>query len=234
MADTWHDYQEEVAAFFRDLGLDANTDVSINGVRTTHDIDVYVKSRQVGFDVVWIIECKYWKRPVTKLHVLALREIVTDVGADRGILLSESGFQSGAKEAAALTNVHISSLASLRGTASAEFIAMRLRELFDRVEACRERYWNIPKQRRIDCGIRPEVGAGGYAGDQMINVCSELLARAFRGAYPIELDSLPGLMTAGVGRPFTEVNDLLSFVEGKTAELESKIDVCEATAKEGV
>jgi hypothetical protein len=37
--------------------------------------------------------------------VLALRQIVTDVGADRGILLSEKGFQSGAVEAATLTNV---------------------------------------------------------------------------------------------------------------------------------
>jgi hypothetical protein len=60
-----------------------------------------------------------------KLHVLALREIVTDLGADRGILLSESGVKSGAKEAARLTNVHISSLASLRGMASAELNDMR-------------------------------------------------------------------------------------------------------------
>jgi hypothetical protein len=226
MASDWKDYQEEAASFFRDLGLEADTDVSIKGVRTTHDIDVYVKSHQVGFDIVWLIECKYWKRPVTKLHVLALREIVTDVGADRGILLSESGVQSGAKEAATLTNVHISSLASLRSTASAEFIAMSLRELFDRVEACRERYWNIPKEQRINCGLRPDVGAGGYAGDQIINLCSELLARAFRGTYPIELDSLAGLMIAGVGRQFFEVGELLSFVEAKTAELESKIDAC--------
>src|SRR5215469_13423487 len=35
-----------------------------------------------------------------KLHVLALREIVTDFGTDRGILVSESGFQAGAVEAA--------------------------------------------------------------------------------------------------------------------------------------
>lgn len=226
MAGDWKEYQEEAAGFFRNLGLEADTDLSIKGIRTTHDIDVYVRSHHVGFDIVWLIECKHWKRPITKLHVLALREIVTDVGADRGILLSESGAQSGAKEAAKLTNVHISSLASLRSTASAEFIDMSLRELFDRVEACRERYWNIPKSRRIDCGLRPDVGAGGYAGDQIINLCSELLARAFRGSYPIELDSLPGLMIAGVGRQFSEVGDVLSFVEARTAELEGRIDAC--------
>jgi len=67
-------------------------------------------------------------KKVTKLHVLALREIVADVGADRGILLSEAGFQSGAIEAAKLTNVHVTSLARLRDTATAEVMAMRLRE----------------------------------------------------------------------------------------------------------
>ena len=65
--------------------------------------------------------------------MLALRQIVAEVGADRGILLSEAGFQSVAVEAARLTNVHVTSLLDLRGTASADIIAMRLRELFDRV-----------------------------------------------------------------------------------------------------
>ena len=116
MAANWQEYQEEVAAFFRSLGLEAETNVTVKGVRTTHDIDVLVKSRHVGFTVVWIIECKHWKRRVTKLHVLALREIVADLGADRGILLSEGGFQSGAIEAAALTNVHVNSLVNLGET----------------------------------------------------------------------------------------------------------------------
>jgi restriction system protein len=100
-----------------------------------------------------IVECKQWTSKVTKLRVLALREIVADVGGDRGILLCEAGFQSGAFEAATLTNVHVTSLAHLLGTASTEITAMRLREVYDRVEACRERYWNLPKGMRIDCGL---------------------------------------------------------------------------------
>ncbi len=185
MADSWQEYQEEVATFFRSLGLEAMTNLTVQGVRTTHDIDVFVKSHHVGFVVVWIIECKHWERRVTKLHVLALREIVTDVGADRGILLSEAGFQSGAVEAATLTNVHVNSLANLRASANAEIMAMRLREVYDRVEACRERYWNIPKQKRIEGGLRPDVGAAGYSGDQVINLASDLIAKAFRGIYPV-------------------------------------------------
>ncbi|SDW80113.1 restriction endonuclease [Nitrosomonas communis] len=102
---TWKKYQEDAAGYFRSIGLNASTDATIKGVRTSHDVDVLVTSYYVGFEITWVVECKQWKTPVNKLHVLGLREIVSDVGADRGILLSESGFQSGAIEAANLTNI---------------------------------------------------------------------------------------------------------------------------------
>jgi len=228
MAADWQEYQEEVATFFRSLGLEAQTDVTTQGVRTTHDIDVLVKSQQVGFVITWIIECKHWRRPVTKLHVLALREIVTDLGADRGIMLSEAGFQSGALEAAGLTNVHLSSLANLRETASAEIMAMRLRELYDRIENCRQRYWNIPKGTRITHGLRPDTGAGGYSGDHVINLASELLSKAFRGVYPVELDTLAGFAMLGDEHQFLSANEIFTFVEPRIDELEAKLSECES------
>ena len=106
MASDWNGYQEEAAEFFRSLGLEANTNVTLKGVRTTHDVDVLVKSCHAGFEVTWIVECKHWNSRVSKLHVLALREIVTDTGSDRGILLAEKGFQRGAAEAAVLGSAH--------------------------------------------------------------------------------------------------------------------------------
>src|SRR5271169_1004899 len=109
----WKDYQEEAAEFFRSLGLSATTDQTLQGVRTAHDVDVFVRIDVAGFAIKWIIECKHWKSAVTKLHVLALREIVSDLGADRGIILCETGFQSGAVEAANLSNVQVTSLAAL-------------------------------------------------------------------------------------------------------------------------
>lgn len=228
MADSWQEYQEEVARFFRTLGLEAITDSTVQGARTTHDVDVLVRSHYVGFDVVWIVECKHWAKPVTKLHVLALREIVADVGADRGILLSEVGFQSGAVEAATLTNVHVTSVANLRDTASAEIIAMRLREIYDRVEACRERYWNIPKETRIEGGLRPGVGMVGYSATHVIDIATELIAKAFRGSYPVEIDSLAAVSMLGSARQFPTSSEILSFVEPIIAELETKLTACDA------
>jgi restriction system protein len=231
MASTWQECQEEVAAFFRSLGRDAITNHTAQGVRTTHDIDVYVKSHHVGFDVVWIVECKHWSTRVNKLHVLALREIVADLGADRGILLCEAGFQSGSLEAATLTNVHLSSLAALRDTASAEFAAMRARELYDRTEACRVRYWDLSKEARIAAGLRPAVPDVGYSGDHVIELASELLAKASRGNYPFILDTVRGIVIFGEIRQFTSAAEVLDVLEGMIVDLEARLAACEATLK---
>ena len=224
----WRGYQEMVATFFMSLGLEATTDLTVEGIRTTHAIDVFVKSFHVGFDVVWIVECKHWAKRVTKLHVLALRQIVTDVGADRGILLSEKGFQSGAVEAAALTNVRVTSLAELRGTASADIMAMRLRELYDRVESCRKRYWNIPKYVRIDCGLRPDVGAGGYSGNHIIDFAKDVIAKALRGVYPVEVDHMYAFVLWGRVRRFSSAKQIVSLIEPMIVELEAKLTACES------
>jgi restriction system protein len=227
MAGSWQEYQEEVATFFRSLGLEATTNFTVQGVRTTHDVDVFVKSHYVGFDVIWIVECKHWTRSVTKLHVLVLREIVADVGADRGILLSEAGFQSGAVEAATLTNVHVTSLADLRGTTSKEVAAMRLRELHDRIESCRERYWNIPKYTRIEFGLRPDTPGYGYSGDIVVKLAEEVIAKAFRGCYPFDVDSMQALAMFGNARQFSNVSEVISILEPMIIDLEAKLTACE-------
>jgi restriction system protein len=223
LTNNWRRYQEEVATFFRELGLDANTDITMQGTRAKHDIDVVVKSSHVGFEVIWIIECKQWQTKVSKLHVLALRQIVTDVGADRGILLSESRFQSGALEAAALTNVHAMSLAEVRKSASREIISMRLRELYDRLEDCSERYWNISKRDRITHGLRPEVGNVGYSGTQVIDLAHDILAKAFRGIFPIKSDTLGAINITGFDREFNTLEELITSIESLINKLDKKL-----------
>lgn len=48
MKNDWQNHETEVAAFFRSLGLIADTDLTLQGIRTTHDIDVVVRSQHVG------------------------------------------------------------------------------------------------------------------------------------------------------------------------------------------
>lgn len=225
----WKDYQEDAAALFRSLGLEAETDVSVQGVRTKHDVDVLVKSRYAGFDITWIVECKHWNSRVSKLHVLALREIVTDTGADRGILLAENGFQDGAREAAALTNVHATSLAEIAVTASRDIHAMQLRDLYDRLTRCRSQYWEIPKSDRIEHGLRPEVGAVGYSGDWAAKAAEDLIAKGFRGTYPVSPDEVHAMISRGVlgqqlPRQINTSSELVNVVALLVESLEKRIE----------
>jgi restriction system protein len=225
MATDWNDYQEEAGALFRSMGLEATTNVTIQGVRTTHDVDVVVKSHHAGFDVTWLVECKHWKSSVSKLHVLALREIVADTGADRGILLCEAGFQSGAIEAANLTNVKVTSLENVRATAGGEISAMRMRELYDRVEIARIQYWEISKRQRIELGLRQDVGEYGYSGARVMESCGELLTRALRGNYPFRGDALQSLVEFGKDRQFSNPEEVIAAIEPMVQELEEKLAI---------
>ena len=224
MTPLWKAYQEEAADFFRSLGLDASTDVTLKGVRTTHDIDVFVRLDVAGFEVRWLIECKRWKTPVTKLHVLALREIVSDLGADRGIILCEVGFQSGAIEAASLTNVQVTSLATLAVSSRDAIYASRLKGLYDRTEVCSEQYWDIPKSVRIEKGLRfGDSDERMYSGARVVEMSREFLSRAFRGLYPIPTNVLHRLTIPGLPESSNNQENLTAALERLLADLEAKI-----------
>jgi Restriction endonuclease len=121
----WRDYQEQTAAVFRRLGFTAEVDYTAEGVRANHDVDVYVTFMQQGIQCVWVIECKLWRARVSKEKVLALKSIVDDLGADRGIIVSEAGFQPGAGDAARGTNITlVTSLNEFERTARASTSAV--------------------------------------------------------------------------------------------------------------
>ncbi len=116
----WRHYQEATAEVFRRLGCNARVEHQAQGARATHNVDVYATFVRSGIPCTWVIECKHWKRRVTKEKVMALRGIIDDLGADRGILISEEGFQAGAHDAARGTNITlITSLEDFERTALA-------------------------------------------------------------------------------------------------------------------
>lgn len=128
----WKAYQNEAAKFFSSAGWSVEVEAEVQGVRTRHEIDVWALSRRTGVIVRWAIECKDWNRRVPKEKVLALRTIVDDIGADRGLLLNEKGFQSGADEAARSANITVTTLASLREHAEEELSEIDLAALHRR------------------------------------------------------------------------------------------------------
>jgi len=126
----WRTYQAQVSALFRAAGCNAEVEKLVEGVRGKHKVDVYVTFDQYGIRCSWIIECKFWKRSVTKEKVMALGGIVADCGADRGIIVSRRGFQSGAIRAANKTNITLTSIEDLQ---------LYISEKTDELETLRER-----------------------------------------------------------------------------------------------
>jgi hypothetical protein len=118
----WRNYQDEAAEFFASLGCLVSIDTRVQGARAAHNVDVNVVFSKWGMSHLWIVECKQQKRPVTKADVETLKSIVGDIGADRGFLLSEAGFQPSALAAASRTNVSLLSLAQLRASARADLV----------------------------------------------------------------------------------------------------------------
>ncbi len=106
----WHRYQEHARDFFRSLGLAADCDVHLVGARGGDDFDVVADGAWFGIKMKWVAECKYWKRNVSKGEARKFRDAVQNVGADRGFLFSEKGFQAGAVAATANSNVTLTSL----------------------------------------------------------------------------------------------------------------------------
>lgn len=125
----WKRYQNETAEFFRSLGCDVEIEAKVAGMRAEHKIDVWVRFKKFGLETRWVIECKYWNSAVPKEKVLALRSIVEDIGADRGILISAAGFQTGAVRASMKTNITLTDLDELKETAQEYLLTSVLHRL---------------------------------------------------------------------------------------------------------
>lgn len=214
-------------------------DAEVLGARTRHNVDVLVASSHAGFAVTWIVECKLWKTPVPKEKVFALRMIVDDVGADRGILMAEGGFQSGALEAATNANVMLTSLADLKQTLAPELGLAMLHSLRDRAASCRDRYWEIDKSDRIEFELRPDVLADGFNGDNVVKAADAAADQALRYGFPMRYDHELFALAAYGNRRTTGIDgswgvvvesamELFAILDQDLSELERRLSKAEA------
>ena len=230
----WMQYQLDVARFFGELGMDAEVDQSIPGVRTSHDVDVLVRGSYVGFDITWVVECKAWQSRIPKEKVLALRQIVDDVGADRGFIMAESGYQSGAFEASLVSNVTLTSIADLNERLGYDLAMTKLSKLEHRADEARERYWALDKYVRIDAGLRPDVGGFGYSANHVIAGVDQVLREVRLHGFPVIFDPVMAALAShgaryspdleGQGTTFYSPADLFSFLNDELSVLEVKLD----------
>jgi hypothetical protein len=162
----WKQYQRDVATFLSSLGFDTKVDESIRGARAEHDIDVTARTSIAGVKQLWIVECKSWRRPVPKERLLTFRGIVEDVGADRGILFSESGFQSGAKTAAQNTNITLTSFLDFERNHSNDVAVARAKALDSRITSLMQAFkglWDLPNPDR-EAAFKKYCGPSAFPG----------------------------------------------------------------------
>ncbi|MDA3789476.1 MAG: restriction endonuclease [Desulfobacula sp.] len=209
----WQKYQEDAAKFFRNLGLSSKVEAIVDGVRGKHRIDVYVQGNLHGIKFKWIIECKAWQTNIPKDKVLTLAEIVEDIGADRGFLLSETGFQSGAILQANKRNITLTSLQDLRESMNSDItdqILSRLSWRADRAKAVfRSRFYDGGKYL-TDFLISPHWFYLDY-----LSVVFEEVAKE---RYPIvyKFDSGPSkieLVAHSIEELISGVDDLITTAE---------------------
>ena len=103
----WQELQEWTAQILRECGWSAETGVTVQTVRGRAEIDVLATEIVQGREYQTLIECKNWTSRIPKNVVHGFRTVVADVGANNGYIISRAGFQAGAYEAAANTNVKL-------------------------------------------------------------------------------------------------------------------------------
>jgi hypothetical protein len=185
----WEAFETAICSHFESLGADAKTKHTIKGVRSDHDVDVFVNARFFGQQITWIIEAKYWKTKVPKEKVEVLKGIVNEVGADRGFLISEKGFQKGAHDAAKKTNISLITFDQLKAQTRGLIESEILKNYHDRIELIDARYWTHSKQVRRDYGLRGDRGELDihYSIPFVLNTAVRAITDALKKDYPISL-----------------------------------------------
>jgi len=131
----WRDLQNLVAKIFDELGCSAEIDKTINTVRGTVAVDVFVKDPSHTPPLVFLCECKYWSSSIPKTVVHAFRTVVGDFGANRGYLISKLGFQSGAIEAAHNSSVELMTWAEFQNVFYDRWIQAMTERLYESADA---------------------------------------------------------------------------------------------------
>lgn len=106
LPQTWQELEESTARILRECGHDVELHKTVQLARGTVEVDVWADDHSLPPKII-VVECKHWKDSVPKAVVHGFRTVVGDSGANLGLIVSAAGFESGAVEAAAYSNVRL-------------------------------------------------------------------------------------------------------------------------------
>jgi len=127
----WRELEVTAMLFLEYQGCSAARGVDLEGIRGKHRVDVLGTFSLKGMEYKTIVECKYWSQKVRKEQVATLVSIMEDVGASKGIIISKSGFQTGAVNYAKKRSVELLTLQEVMHTIRRESIPILFYDLLD-------------------------------------------------------------------------------------------------------
>lgn len=130
---TWQHLEELTADILRESGMTVQQQVRLRLPRGAVDVDVLAEEITEGITHRIICECKNWRTNVPREVVHAFRTVMQETGANRGYIVSRTGFQQGAIEAAHATNVELVTFAQFQELHFAKWIARRCRAIEDAI-----------------------------------------------------------------------------------------------------
>lgn len=186
-----------------------------------------VRFSTFGVDQSWIVECKKHRRRICKADVETLKSIVSDTGVDRGFILSDSGFQPAAVNAARRSNVHLASFEMIQLGAEPEVRRLVLTRYLQR---CRKLSDLIMSwQRLVSSEIGPDWGheeavvpRGATELLGVVSILQTALQRALDGKLPCLVPVPDSLESAEYSR-IDDVSDLMTVSGTLVAKIEAKM-----------
>ena len=122
----WERHQHRTADLLRELGFTAEVnDPLLTTSGLVHKVDVSARIVLTGVGAL-DRRVQAVERGGSKREGVCAKDIVNDFAADRGLLMSQKGFQSGAVRLAAAKNITLSSLNELWTNAAEQLIAARV------------------------------------------------------------------------------------------------------------
>lgn len=104
----WGGFEKLVAQLNQTGDVTVEHDVVLKGRSgAPRQIDVLIRHKKGLVEHLVVVECKYWKTSVERLHVDALANTVRELGASKGVIISTAEFQSGAIEQASFDAIDL-------------------------------------------------------------------------------------------------------------------------------
>jgi hypothetical protein len=75
--------------------------------KSRHQIDITIRYSLGGVNLLLVVECKNWNKPIDSPEVSAFAGAIRDVGADGGFMVSKMGFSEGARNMAQSENIRL-------------------------------------------------------------------------------------------------------------------------------